>query len=108
MLFETFSLPVPWPPLGLLSQTPVMDPGSPYWKEAQTEVEAVDGGRVFAGVGPPGVTYWVVSPGTWHLGLGCFPAFALRFRLARSDWTFYLSVSSVCWAQSSCAQVPVA
>lgn len=79
--FETFSLPVPWPPLGLLSQTPGMDPGRPYWKEAQMQVEAVDGGRVFAGVGPPGVTYWVTSPGTWHLGLGCLPAFALRFAL---------------------------
>ena len=47
--FETFSLPVPWPPLGLLSQTPGMDPGRPYWKEAQMQVEAVDGGRVFRG-----------------------------------------------------------
>lgn len=106
--FETFSLPVPWPPLGLLSQTPRVDPGSPCWKEAQTEVEAVDGGRVFVGVGPPGVTYWVTSPGTWHPGLGCLLAFALRFRLDPSDWTFCLFVSSACWAQSSRAQVPVA
>lgn len=96
--FETFSLPVPWPPLGLPSQTPGVDPGSPCWQEAQTEAEAVDGGRV--SVGPPEVT----SPGTWDPGHGCLPACALPFRLDPSDQAFCLWVSSVCSAQGSWAR----
>ena len=68
----------------------------------------MDGGRVFAGVGPPGETYRVTSPGTWDPGLGCLPACALPFHLDLSDQAFCLWVSSVCSVQGSWARALIA
>ena len=108
--FETFSLPVPWPPLGLPSQTPGVDPGSPCWKESQTEVEAVDGGRVFAG----GRTSWGdlpgdvprdQGPGTWGSAASLpVPCPSTSTRLIRPS----VCISSVCSAQGSCARAVIA
>lgn len=67
----------------------------------------MEGGSL-RGVGPPGVTYRVTSPGTWDLGLGCLPACALPSRLDPSDQVFCLCISSVCSAQGSCARAVIA
>lgn len=44
--FQTFSLPVPWPPSELLSQTSWVKPGIPVFKEARLDVRATQPGPV--------------------------------------------------------------
>lgn len=82
--FRNLCLPVPWPLLGLLSQASGVEPGNPYFKEAQLDL-AADGERglevskrcrpgclhsgnrsragaeAFAGMSPPLGSRWAVQ-----------------------------------------------